>query len=169
MTDDAVTQLQKALGVTFNNPDILLEALTHRSYFNEHEDATQDNERLEFLGDSVIGYLVATSLFRKFPDMSEGELTVLKSAAVRTDSLASIGHQYAISDYLRVGRGEERNGTRESINVICSTWEAIIGAVWIDQGLDAVIEIMREPLESLYENILQTKSHISMPVRICKN
>lgn len=130
---------QNGIGLRFSDQALLQQALTHRSYVNEHEDADLiDNERLEFLGDAVLDFITGDLLFRRFPEALEGELTRLRAALVRTESLASLARLCQIGDALRMGKGEEHSGGRERINNLCGAFEAVIGALYVDQGLDAV-------------------------------
>jgi ribonuclease-3 len=130
---------QQGIGLRFHDQTLLQQALTHRSYVNEHEDADLiDNERLEFLGDAVLDFVSGDMLFRRFPDALEGELTRLRAALVRTESLASLARLCALGEALRMGKGEENSGGRERLNNLCGGFEALIGALYIDQGLDAV-------------------------------
>ncbi len=124
---------------TFNDPSLLERALTHRSYANEHpEDALEDNERLEFLGDAVLSFIVAAFLYHRFPEFHEGRLTSLRAALVRTESLAALAAETGIDQRLRLGRGEEEHGGRKRAPNLCAALEAVIGALYLDQGLEAV-------------------------------
>lgn len=134
-----LSEFQTLIGLRFNKPELLQEALTHRSYLNEHDDeALRDNERLEFLGDSILDYLVTHMLFSRYPDMAEGELTRLRAALVRTETLAEVAGAIRIGEALRMGRGEESSGGRQRRNIRCDAFEALLGALYLDQGLDAV-------------------------------
>ena len=134
-----LSEFQALTGLRFNKPELLQEALTHRSYLNEHDDETlRDNERLEFLGDSILDYLVTHMLFSRFPEMPEGELTRLRAALVRTETLAEVAGAIRIGEALRMGRGEESSGGRLRRNIRCDAFEALLGALYLDQGLEAV-------------------------------
>jgi ribonuclease-3 len=113
-------------------PDLLQTALTHRSYASEH--GVPDNERLEFLGDSVLGRAVTAMLYERFPDEREGQLAKRRSALVSTVALATIGDSIGIGEYLRLGRGEERTGGREKASILADTMEALIGAAFLSLG-----------------------------------
>ena len=117
-TRDTVDSFEKVLGISFKDPALLTQALTHSSFVNEYEGqaAVSDNERLEFLGDAVIDIVVADMLYRRFPDASEGELTQLRAALVRTESLAQVGARFRLGEFLRIGHGEEISGGRERLN-----------------------------------------------------
>ncbi len=131
--------LQQALGVRFNDPGLLALALTHRSIVNEHPEAQLgDNERLEFLGDAVLGAAVADELYRAFPAEPEGSLTHMRISLVRRESLARWARRLDLGSYLTLGRGEEQRGGRERASILASTFEAVLGAVYLDQGYERV-------------------------------
>jgi ribonuclease III len=150
-------QLQDQLGIHFTNDALLEQALTHRSYVNEHEHtdpALGDNERLEFLGDAVLDFMVGDMLYQRFPDMPEGDLTRLRAALVRTESLAELASQIGLGQCLRIGKGEEASGGRERITNLCATFEAVVGALYLDNGLDVVRAFVTPRLDILLQQIL---------------
>jgi ribonuclease-3 len=160
MTDMSTKEFERILDVTFNNADLLRQALTHRSYINEQSDEEMaDNERLEFLGDAVLDFLVADMLYDSFPDMSEGELTRLRSALVRTESLAELARALRVGEFLLIGKGEENNGGRERTNNLCRAFEAIVGALYIDSGLEAVREFITPHLTALQALVMEEALH----------
>lgn len=118
------------------SPALLERALTHRSFAYEHG-GLPTNERLEFLGDSVLGLVVTDALFRGYPDLPEGQLAKLRAAVVNMRALASVARGLHLGDYVRLGRGEEGTGGRDKSSILADTLEAIIGAVYIERGLDA--------------------------------
>jgi ribonuclease-3 len=126
------------LNLPFTNLHLLSRALTHRSYLNEYVDAIEDNERLEFLGDAVLDYVVGAWLYHHFPEMAEGDLTRLRAALVKTSQLAKFGSQIKLGDALRLGRGEEENGGRMRKAMLCGAFEAVVGALCLDAGMEAV-------------------------------
>ena len=134
---------------------LLRRALTHRSFLNEHPEALEDNERLEFLGDAVLDYVVGVWLYNHFPEMAEGELTRLRASLVKTEQLANFGCQIGIGFVLRLGRGEEDNGGRERKAMLCGAFEALIGALCIDVGISAVEKFMSKFLENATKEIIQ--------------
>lgn len=151
MLDD----FQARLDVRFNDPALLRQALTHRSYINEHEDeGLEDNERLEFLGDAVLDFLTGDMLYRDFPRMPEGELTRLRAALVRTEALASLGAQCGLGEMLFIGKGEESSGGRERQNNLCRGFEAVIGALYLDGGLEAVKDFVLPRLKEMIQGVL---------------
>lgn len=132
-------ELSEHLGVEFRDFSLLARALTHRSYLNENPGAaSEDNERLEFLGDAVIDFIVAAYLYHRYPEMDEGELTSLRAALVRSETLAHFARELHLGSYLRLGYGEEENGGRDRDALLCATFEAVMGAIYLDQGLEPV-------------------------------
>lgn len=143
-----LADFQARNGLRFSNPALLQQALTHRSYVNEHDDPSlSDNERLEFLGDAVLDFVAGEMLFERFPEMPEGDLTRLRAALVRTESLAELARKCGLGDALRMGKGEEKGGGRERPNNLCGGFEAMIGALYLDQGLDAVRSFVMPQLD----------------------
>jgi ribonuclease-3 len=131
--------IEQDLGVSFQNRDILIQALIHRSWLNENFDPKhrKSNERLEFLGDAVLEFWVTKNLFFMFPKLPEGSLTNIRAAIVRTESLAQKAKDIGLNKYLLLSRGEERNGGRENISILADALEAMIGAIFQDAGLKA--------------------------------
>ena len=151
-----------ALGIKFRDPDLLTQALTHRSFVNEYEGdgGASDNERLEFLGDAVLDLIVADMLYRKYPQVDEGALTQLRAALVKTESLARLGSNYRLGEYLRIGHGEEISGGRERLTILCRAFEAVIGAIYLDQGMEAVVDFVVPPLLGLLDHVVKNSLHI---------
>ena len=126
---------QEILGVSFNDPSLLEQALIHRSYINENPGfAPASNERLEFLGDAVLGLVVAERLYQDFPHSTEGEMTKLRAALVCRDTLTRIARTIRLGDYLYLGKGEEASGGRHKPANLARAFEAVIGAIFLDQG-----------------------------------
>jgi len=148
----------RRLGLQFSNPLLLRRALTHRSYLNEHPDAIEDNERLEFLGDAVLDFLVGAWLYNHFPEMAEGNLTRLRSALVRTEQLAAFARQIGLGNAMRLGRGEIESGGRERQALLCAAFEALIGALYLDQGIEMVSRFIEPLLVSVADEIVATGS-----------
>jgi ribonuclease-3 len=142
---ESASDLDKRLDLRFENLHLLVRALTHRSYVNENQNALEDNERLEFLGDAVLDFIVGAWVYNHFPEMPEGDLTRMRSALVRTDTLAEFARQLDLGSALRLGRGELVSGGRKRDNLLCATFEAVIGAMYLDAGIEAV-ERYVEPL-----------------------
>jgi len=130
-----LSALQKTLGVSFNDLSLLEQALVHSSYINENPGlAPASNERLEFLGDAVLGLIVAERLYQDFPDADEGEMTRLRAALIRRDTLARIARAIGLGDYLYMGKGEEASGGRRKPANLARVLEAVIAAIFLDQG-----------------------------------
>ncbi|HEY7293490.1 MAG TPA: ribonuclease III [Dehalococcoidia bacterium] len=135
------------LGVRFRHPELLRRALVHRSLLNETgRPATESNERLEFLGDAVLGFVVARDLYRRFPEASEGQLTTLRAQLVKGETLAAVARRLGLSDLLELGRGEEQTGGRERPLNLARAYEAVIGALAEDGGLRAAEAFIRRTL-----------------------
>ena len=140
-------ELSATLGVEID-PELLQLALTHRSYAYENG-GLPTNERLEFLGDSVLGLVVTDTLYRTHPDLPEGQLAKLRAAVVNAKALAGIGRELGLGEHLLLGRGEETTGGRDKSSIVADTVEAVLGAVYLDQGLDvatALIHRLFDPL-----------------------
>jgi ribonuclease III len=148
--------LAKRLGIAFQDLLLLSRALTHRSYINEHSEAIEDNERLEFLGDAVLDFVVGAWLYNRYPEMPEGDLTRMRSALVYTDQLANFARKIGLGNAMRLGRGELHGGGRERAPILCDTFEALIGAIYLDQSLPAVIKFMTPLLETASDEVLYT-------------
>ena len=136
--DTDLTKLEGLLGVSFTNKETLLSAVTHRSYLNEHREAKQEhNERLEFLGDAVLELVVTDYLFEKYPDKPEGELTAVRAALVNTISLSDSSSQLGLNEFLLMSKGEAKDTGRARQYILANAFEAVIGAIYIDQGYEA--------------------------------
>lgn len=155
-TESAEDFIQR-LKLPFTNSLLLRRALTHRSYLNEHTEALEDNERLEFLGDAVLDFLVGEWLYHHFPESAEGELTRLRSALVRTEQLAEFARQINLGSALRLGHGEAESGGHERPALLCGAFEALIGAYYLNQGFAAVQEFMQPFLEQAVSAFLYNR------------
>lgn len=129
-----LTALQKTLGVSFNEPSLLEQALVHSSYVNENPGTVTPNERLEFLGDAVLGFIIAEELYQRLPQSSEGEMTELRSWLVRGDALSRMARSISLGNYLYLGKGEETSGGRRKPANLAGALEAVIAAIFLDQG-----------------------------------
>lgn len=135
--------LQERIQVVFSEPTLLAQALTHRSYLNENPaPGGSDNERLEFLGDALLDFVTAEYAYRRFPHMNEGELTSLRSALVKEKSLAEFARNINLGPHIYMGRGEAASGGADRAPLLCGTFEALIGAIYLDQGIDAAREFI---------------------------
>ncbi len=149
-------QLEESLAVRFQNPELLELALTHRSYIYETAgEGRSSNERLEFLGDSILAFVSTDFLYRTFPTLSEGELTDVRAILVRTETLAQFAQEISLGKYMLMGRGEQHSGG--SKRVLASAFEAILGAIYLDQGIEAVQQFLLHRLEPIARNIVKKK------------
>ena len=143
-------RLEENLNYSFKNIKLLENALTHSSYANEIRDPHASNERLEFLGDSVLSVIVADYIYNQFPEKPEGELTKLRASLVCEKSLCSFSKMLGMGEYLRLGKGEDQNGGRQRPSILADAFEAVLAAMYIDGGLDvARRHVMRFILEEL--------------------
>jgi len=149
--------LMTRIGITFHDTLLLTRALTHRSYLNENPEALEDNERLEFLGDAVLDFLVGEWIYHRFPEMEEGDMTKMRSALVQTNQLANFTRQLQIQNAIRLGRGEYKGGGSYRSALLCDVFEAIVGALYLDKGLDAVRSFISPLLDSAVEDILENQ------------
>ncbi len=145
---------QKALGIHFNDELLLEQALVHSSYLNENPDfALSSNERLEFLGDAILDFIVAEQLYRDFPELPEGELTKTRAYLVCRQTLSKVASSLKLGDWLLLGQGEEASGGRKKQSNLANALEALIGAIYLDQGLPEVKGFILRQLEPFMEKI----------------
>lgn len=162
---------EQKLHTTFNDISLLITAFTHRSYVNEHKKTvTEHNERLEFLGDAVLELVVTEYLFGNFSE-PEGILTNWRSALVRTESIGAAATKYDFEPLLRLSRGEKRGTDRARAQILANSFEAVVGALYLDQGYDKAKEFITESILSTFKTILETgswmdpKSHLQEVVQ----
>ncbi len=149
---------KETFGFEFNDPELILTAFTHRSYMNEHKkSAKEHNERLEFLGDAVLELVVTEYLFNNYSE-PEGILTNWRSALVRTESIGAASVRLEYEKMLRLSRGEKQGSERARQQILANTFEAVIGAVYLDQGYEASKKIIMDHILSTFEEILETGS-----------
>lgn len=152
--------LEANLGIKFKDYSLLSRALTHRSYLNENPNiALADNERLEFLGDAVLDFIVGAYLYHRFPEMDEGELTSLRAALVRAKTLSDFARQLELGQFLQLGYGEAENGGRERVPILCATFEAVVGAMYLDQGLEKVEHLVERLVSPALVTIMASSLH----------
>ncbi|HTP00013.1 MAG TPA: ribonuclease III [Anaerolineales bacterium] len=151
---ESPAQLAERLGLRFGNLSLLTRAMTHRSYLNENASAVEDNERLEFLGDAVLDFVVGAWVYNHCPEMAEGDLTRMRSALVRNEQLAEFARQLDVGQAMRMGRGEAASGGRDRDNLLGSTFEALIGAIYLDSGLEAVDAFVEPLLGGVRERVI---------------
>ncbi len=157
--------VESRLGIRFRDPALLDRAFIHRSFLNELLDDNAelvDNERLEFLGDTVLGYLVSERLYHLFPLQQEGDLTNLRSALVRRETLARMALELNLGSYLKLGHGEEESGGRTRPATLCAVFEALIGAIYLDLGTDTTKDVIFGLLAADIER-LQATTHTKDP------
>jgi len=146
-------KLQTIINVKFKNRSLLNRALTHRSYVNETDRTVRDNERLEYLGDSVLALVVNEYLFKHYEDYREGNLAKIKSAVVSEKTLTKVSREINLGSFILMGRGEENSGGRERSSILANTLEAVIGAVYLDSGLKAsrrfVLSLIKDDIERI--------------------
>lgn len=159
MMEEVVTEtpenFSKRLNLPFNDYFLLTRALTHRSYLNENKDAIEDNERLEFLGDAVLDFIVAEWLYNHYPEKPEGDLTRLRAALVHTDQLANFAREIDLGRALRLGKGEIQAGGRDRATLLCDAFEALVGALYLHGGIAAVGQFMVPLLTEVADIILR--------------
>ncbi len=147
------------LGLTFKNLDIFVEALTHRSYLNENRGAGNHNERLEFLGDAVLELAVTHFLFNRFPSKPEGDLTAYRAALVNTYSLADVAERIGLNDLLLLSKGEKKDTGRARLIILANAFEALLGAIYLDQGYEAAEAFVAKHLYPKIDNVIATGSY----------
>ena len=142
VSDSDLERLERKLGHSFHDRDRLLRALIHRSYANEQDAEVPDNEVMEFLGDAVLGLIVSELLYRRNPELSEGDMSKLKAFLVSADTLARRAEEIELGTYLVLGRGEEKTAGRAKDSLLANTFEAVIAAIYLDGGLEAATEFV---------------------------
>lgn len=154
----SLQKLEGIVGVVFNDKTLLLSAVTHRSYLNEHREATWDhNERLEFLGDAVLELVVTDFLFAKYPEKPEGELTAIRAALVNTVSLSEASERLGVNDFLLMSKGEAKDVGRARQYILANTFESCIGAIYMDQGYDVAKKFIGDRLFDKTEGIVANR------------
>lgn len=150
----------KHIGLKFKDENFLLEALTHRSYLNENPRwHLPHNERLEFLGDAVLELVVSEDLFKKFPNYPEGQMTVLRAALVNYQNLAKVSENIGLDDFVLMSRGERRDTGKAREVILANAIEAVIGAIYLDQGMKAVEKFIEEFVMPGLPEIMKTRSY----------
>lgn len=153
--------LEAKLGVKFKDKALLEKAFTHRSYLNEHrENGLENNERLEFLGDAVLELIISSDLYKNYPEKPEGELTNIRAAVVRTESLAEESRKLGFGEYLKMSKGEEDSGGKDKDYLLANTFEAVLGAIYLDQGFDVCVSYLSRTLLHKVSNIIENNLFI---------
>lgn len=155
-----IINLEKRIGVTFKSSDLLKEALTHRSYLNENPKwGLPHNERLEFLGDAVLELATSDYLFKEFPGSAEGQLTVYRAALVNYQALAEVASYINLDDYILTSKGERKDQPKAMEVILANAMEAVIGAMFLDQGYAVTEKFIKENVVTRLPEILKTKSY----------
>lgn len=154
-----IADLHKTLGIAFKDASLLRQALVHSSYLNENPgEVSGNNERLEFLGDAILGFFITEKLYAECPGSSEGEMTRLRAALVNGDTLANIARKIQIGDYLYMGRGEESSGGRDKKPNLAGAMEAVIAAVYLDQGVAGTRKFIRRLFKNEMVDVLSNNN-----------
>ena len=161
----AYESLYEALGHRFEDPALLIHALTHRSWCAENPD-DPSNERFEFLGDSILGVTITERLFRDAPQMSEGGMAKARAEVVSAPSLADAARRIGIGEHLRVGRGEESSGGREKESILADAMEAVIAAVYLDAGREVTARMVNDLLDDAFEQALSAPGERDYKTRL---
>jgi ribonuclease III len=160
MASKRLDELENHLGITFENQELLKLALVHRSYLNERGGVHQSNERLEFLGDAVLSLIVADYLYKNYPERPEGELTDLRSALVRRETLSKWATNLNLGQYLLLGRGEAQTGGRSRALTLASAFEAVLAAIYVERGLEGATAWLLPLIEPELTLILAEGRHL---------
>ena len=165
-TMDNYSELEEKIGVKFKDHLLVKTAFVHKSYINEHkgEDIAQ-NERMEFLGDAILEFVSTKELYQKFPNSTEGELTAYRSALVKGKNLAKVAKEIGLGQYLFLSKGEEKSGGREKDYLLANTVEALIGAIFLDLGIDVAQEFIKRFILSKMDEILEKNIYIDAKSR----
>lgn len=154
-------EIEKKIGLSFKDEKLLKKAMTHRSYLNENrEEQLESNERLEFLGDAVLELIISSRLYKEFPEKTEGELTGIRSAIVRTESLANESRRLGLGENLLMSKGEEDSGGKDKDYLLANTYEAVLGAIYIDQGLEICKDFVQRTILKQLPNIIENELFI---------
>lgn len=153
-------ELEKNIGITFSNKDLLTEALTHRSYLNEYPRwPLPHNERLEYLGDAVLELFVSEELFKRFPNEQEGQLTVFRAALVNYQILAKVAERIGMQKFILMSRGEKKDTGRAREVILANAMEALVGAIYLDQGFERMRPFVDTFVMSNLDEVLKTRSY----------
>ena len=162
---DAKKRFLKNIGYKFKNPELLNSALTHRSFAHEHP-GEKDNERMEFLGDSVINLIIGNLLMEMFPEASEGQLTRMRASLVSEAPLAKIARSIGLGEVLRLGHGEELSGGKNKNSILADGYEALIGAIFIDGGFKKTKKVVSKHFSSLIKELNKKEIFLDFKTRL---
>ncbi len=165
---ETFAELEKRIGIVFRNRDLLENVFIHRSYLNEHKTfRLPSNEKLEFLGDSVLSLVTSIFLYKNYPDLDEGTYTDIKAAIVRTESLAEVAKKIDLGSSIYLSKGEEQNKGKENRNILADCFESLVAAIFIDRGFDAAYEfIVKYLFEDKLDYIVKNKLYLSPKSRL---
>lgn len=155
-----LTDLQSRIGIRFHDPALLTQAFVHRSHLNESKEFRTSNERLEFLGDAVLSFITSEFLYSGYPEYPEGTLTNIRSTLVKTKSLAMAAANLHLGELLLLSRGEESSGGRTNESLLADCFEALLGSIFLDQGIDVARQFLTNHLLHRTEDIIKTKSYV---------
>ncbi len=148
------SDLETLVGYSFKNQDLLTQALTHRSFVNEHEgEKLRNNESLEFLGDAVLGFVISARIFQHYPELTEGELSKIKAYLVSAANLVRFAEGIHLGDFVRLSRGEEKTGGRTKRAIVVDAYEAIIGAMYLDGGVEAASDFVGRQISEFLDGL----------------
>lgn len=156
---DSFESLFSNLKITFKDKKLIEQAFIHRSYLNESKIKIKSNERLEFLGDSILSFIVSRFLYLEYPKLPEGELTNLRSSVVKTTTLSEIAKSLNLGNFLKMSHGEEEGGGRSNPSILADTFEALLGAIYLDTGIKSVEEILKNHLTIMIPKIFKEKTY----------
>ncbi len=159
-TTITLDELQQTIGISFHDVSLLNQAFYHRSYLNEARHIKQSNERLEFLGDAVLSLLTSEFLYTQYPNLAEGTLTNIRSSLVKTKSLADVAESLHLGDLLMLSKGEEESGGRRNHSLLADCFEALLGAIYLDQGIEQARSFLSRYILPKAQHIIETKSYI---------
>ena len=166
MDQELLNQLRDKFGITFKDTSYLAEAFTHSSYVNEHRELKlHDNERIEFLGDAVLELAISDYLFARYPNQPEGKLTRLRAAIVCEVSLSQFAKECNFDSFIRLGKGEERMNGRKRPALLCDLFESFIGALYLEQGMDSVLNFLKKTIfpsieSGAFSHVMDSKTNL---------
>lgn len=165
---DQFSKLEKSVNISISNRDLLQNVFVHRSFLNENKNFhLQSNEKLEFLGDSVLSLITSIYLFKHFPELEEGDYTDIKASIVRTESLAEAAMEIALGDYLLLSKGEEQGSGRKNVNILADTFEALVAAIFIDKDFETAYDFVGKNLfKDKLKYIVENKLYMSPKSRL---
>lgn len=154
LSTENIKKIEKTLGLEFKDKNLLEQSLTHRSYLNEaRTKSLQSNERLEFLGDSILSFWVSAKIFKKFLDFPEGKLTFIRTYLVKTETLTALARKLSLGDFMLMSKGEETGAGRANPALLANCFEAVLGAIFIDQGVEVASKFLAQQFDNLIDKI----------------